>query len=184
MTTSTPHSSVEQLAPSPSNLNKNQLQQKALIACTLEFKYPEDTPFIECPCITENVSTLERKKKLNENEISNDDLKRELIFKMQAKSATLIARTLIEQAKIPFDRPLDYFAEMVKSDIHMQKLQQHVTKQIDQVKRTELRTKIQYQRKYGKQVRAHVLQERKAKEKSFSKKINEIKKKRKVKVSA
>ena len=46
----------------------------------------------------------------------HDDLKREVAFYDIALEATLLARKKCEEAKIPFSRPDDFFAEMVKTD--------------------------------------------------------------------
>lgn len=46
----------------------------------------------------------------------HDDLKREVAFYDMALEAVQEARTKCQQAKIPFARPEDFFAEMVKTD--------------------------------------------------------------------
>lgn len=52
----------------------------------------------------------------------NDDLKLELGFYGQALGAVTAARGELERLGIPHRRPDDYFAEMLKSDAHMQKV--------------------------------------------------------------
>jgi len=51
----------------------------------------------------------------------NDDLSRELAFYKQALEAVQEARTRLLAEGIPFSRPSDYFAEMIKDDEHMDK---------------------------------------------------------------
>jgi len=51
----------------------------------------------------------------------NDDLARELAFYKQALEAAQEARTKLLAEGIPFSRPSDYFAEMIKDDEHMDK---------------------------------------------------------------
>ena len=51
-----------------------------------------------------------------------DDTERELAFYKQGLDAVKQARTTLLKLKVPFSRPMDYFAEMVKSDEHMDKL--------------------------------------------------------------
>ena len=46
----------------------------------------------------------------------HDDLKREVAFYDNAMEAVRIARKQCEHAGIPFTRPEDFFAEMIKSD--------------------------------------------------------------------
>jgi rRNA-processing protein EBP2 len=52
----------------------------------------------------------------------NDDLQRELAFYKQALDAAVEARKNLLAEGIPFSRPADYFAEMVKDDEHMDKV--------------------------------------------------------------
>lgn len=51
-----------------------------------------------------------------------DDMARELAFYQQALEGATIGRTKVLEAGVPFSRPDDYFAEMVKSDEHMAKV--------------------------------------------------------------
>lgn len=52
----------------------------------------------------------------------HDDLKREVAFYNSALEAVNESRTICKQAGIPFSRPDDFFAEMVKNDDHMAKV--------------------------------------------------------------
>ncbi|KAK9352865.1 eukaryotic rRNA processing protein EBP2-domain-containing protein [Lipomyces doorenjongii] len=58
-------------------------------------------------------------------EDANNDLTRELAFYNQALAAVTKGRSALLKDKVPFSRPEDYFAEMVKSDRHMEKLARH-----------------------------------------------------------
>ncbi|GAY41334.1 hypothetical protein CUMW_058650 [Citrus unshiu] len=51
----------------------------------------------------------------------NDDLKREASFYTQALEGTRQAFEKLQSMGLPFLRPADYYAEMVKSDAHMEK---------------------------------------------------------------
>jgi hypothetical protein len=53
---------------------------------------------------------------------ANDDLNREKAFMNQALKAAVAGRYLLVKQAVPFTRPNDYFAEMVKSDTHMEKV--------------------------------------------------------------
>ncbi|KAK9914111.1 hypothetical protein M0R45_037907 [Rubus argutus] len=53
----------------------------------------------------------------------NDDLTRELAFYTQALNGTRMAFEKLQSMGLPFLRPEDYYAEMVKSDSHMEKNQ-------------------------------------------------------------
>ena len=52
----------------------------------------------------------------------NDDLQRELAFYKQALEAAKEGKKRLLAEGIPFSRPSDYFAEMVKDDEHMEKV--------------------------------------------------------------
>lgn len=52
----------------------------------------------------------------------NDDLSRELAFYKQALDAAKEGREKLLEEGVPFSRPSDYFAEMVKDDEHMNKV--------------------------------------------------------------
>src|ERR1700694_5486675 len=52
----------------------------------------------------------------------NDNLQRELAFYKQAVDAAVEARANLLSEGVPFSRPSDYFAEMVKDDEHMEKV--------------------------------------------------------------
>jgi rRNA-processing protein EBP2 len=53
----------------------------------------------------------------------NDDLNRELAFYKQALEAATLGRKKLLAEGVPFSRPSDYFAEMVKDDEHMDKVE-------------------------------------------------------------
>jgi len=52
----------------------------------------------------------------------HDDLKREVAFHDMALESVVLARDSCERSSIPFVRPDDYFAEMVKTDEHMSRI--------------------------------------------------------------
>jgi hypothetical protein len=91
--------------------------QAALKRITEEFKL-KDLPWIETMAVTSSQPI--------ELEDVHDDLNRELAFYQQALEAAKIGREKVKAAGIPFSRPDDFFAEMVKSDEHMEKVQQNV----------------------------------------------------------
>ena len=53
----------------------------------------------------------------------NDDLSRELAFYKQALEAAQEGRKRLLAEGVPFSRPSDYFAEMIKDDEHMDKVE-------------------------------------------------------------
>jgi rRNA-processing protein EBP2 len=100
----------------------------------------------------------------------NDDLNRELAFYKQSLDAAVEARSLLKKEGVPFTRPTDYFAEMVKSDEHMGVIKK---KMIDEAASKKAAAEARKQRdlkKFGKQVQVAKLQERdKAKRETMEK---------------
>uniref|UniRef100_A0A803KMY7 rRNA processing protein EBP2 n=1 Tax=Chenopodium quinoa TaxID=63459 RepID=A0A803KMY7_CHEQI len=77
----------------------------------------------------------------------NDDLAREAAFYTQALQGTREAFAKLESKGLPYLRPFDYYAEMVKTDAHMGKVQ--AEKQKDRAK--EKKESIESVKKWRKQ---------------------------------
>ena len=100
----------------------------------------------------------------------NDDLTRELAFYKQCLDAANEARKSLKKEGVPFSRPNDYFAEMVKSDEHMGKIKQKMTEEAANKKAAAEARKQRDLKKFGKQVQIAKLQERdKAKRETLGK---------------
>jgi rRNA-processing protein EBP2 len=105
----------------------------------------------------------------------SDDVNRELAFYKQSLSAAQEARKLLKAEGIPFTRPTDYFAEMVKADEHMAKIK---AKLIDEAASKKASAEARKQRdlkKFGKQVQVAKLQERDKERKQTMEKIKVLK---------
>jgi len=105
----------------------------------------------------------------------SDDLNRELAFYAQALSAVKEARGVLKAEGVPFTRPTDYFAEMVKADDHMAKIK---AKLIDEAASKKASAEARKQRdlkKFGKQVQVAKLQERQKETKQTMEKIKVLK---------
>lgn len=105
----------------------------------------------------------------------SDDLNRELAFYAQSLSAVQAARKLLKAEGVPFTRPTDYFAEMVKADEHMAKIK---AKLIDEAASKKASAEARKQRdlkKFGKQVQVAKLQERDKERKQTMDKIKVLK---------
>lgn len=72
--------------------------------------------------------------------------------------------TKLKDLKVPFTRPTDYFAEMIKSDAHMEKVRQSLVSEKKRIEEAEERRKQRELKKFGKKVQTEKLLER-AKEK-------------------
>lgn len=89
----------------------------------------------------------------------HDDLKREVAFYNAALEATHDARTRCRDAEVPFDRPDDFFAEMVKTDDHMAKVKDRLifeTKKMDAFERRKSNKEIKHRAKEARSHRAEV----------------------------
>lgn len=107
-----------------------------------------------------------------------DDTERELAFYKQGLDAVKQGRSTLLKLKVPFSRPLDYFAEMVKSDEHMDKLKNKLLKEAADKKASEEAKKQRKLKKFGKQVQHETLQKRAKEKRDTLEKIKSLKKKR------
>ncbi|KAH9844998.1 Eukaryotic rRNA processing protein EBP2 [Teratosphaeria destructans] len=107
-----------------------------------------------------------------------DDITRELAFYRQSLDAVKEARIRLKKEGVPFTRPTDYFAEMVKSEEQMGKVR---SKQLDEAARKKASADARRQRdlkKFGKAVQIAKTQERAKEKRDTLDKINVLKRKR------
>lgn len=105
-----------------------------------------------------------------------DDLGRELAFYKQSLEAVTQARALLKKEGVPFSRPADYFAEMVKSDEHMGKIKKKLVDDAASKKASAEARKQRDLKKFGKQVQIAKLQERDKAKRDTLDKIKMLKK--------
>jgi len=105
----------------------------------------------------------------------DDDLNRELAFYKQSLAAVKSARRQLEAEGTPFSRPVDYFAEMVKSDEHMGKVKKVLVDKAAGKKASEEAKKLREAKKFGKQVQVAKLQERDKAKRETMERINTLK---------
>ncbi|QRV92349.1 rRNA-processing protein ebp2 [Ceratobasidium sp. AG-Ba] len=109
---------------------------------------------------------------------ADDDLNRELAIYKQALSTANTARTKFLAAKLPFSRPPDYFAEMVKSDSHMERIRQRLLDERAGIQKSEVAKKQRELKKVGKQVQVEKLKEREKSKKEMNERVKGLKRKR------
>ncbi|CAJ2507813.1 Uu.00g089990.m01.CDS01 [Anthostomella pinea] len=107
-----------------------------------------------------------------------DDLKRELAFYGQSLAAAKQARALLKSEGVPFSRPTDYFAEMVKDDGHMARVKEKLVEAASAKKASAEARKQRDLKKFGKQVQNAKLQERHKEKRETLDKIKTLKRKR------
>ncbi|KAF1989887.1 Ebp2-domain-containing protein [Aulographum hederae CBS 113979] len=108
----------------------------------------------------------------------NDDLNRELAFYKQSLYAVKDARVQLKKEGLPFTRPTDYFAEMVKTDEHMGKVKQKLVDIAAGKKAAAEARKQRDLKKFGKQVQVAKQQERDKAKKETLERISVLKRKR------
>lgn len=112
---------------------------------------------------------------------AENDFKREMSFYNQALGAVTKAFKRLHKMNITTKRPTDFFAEMAKSDSHMNKVREKLlTKQTAVERRDQVRA-MREQKKQGKKIQQEILRERKSEKKKM---LNALKKTKKGKMSA
>lgn len=109
---------------------------------------------------------------------TEDDLERELAFYNQALEAAKTAIGRFEAAGIAWQRPADYYAEMVKSDEHMAKVKEQLLFEKQQIEAAEQRKKDRESKRFAKQVAAERKKERAADKKAAITNISKLRKQR------
>ncbi|ERL88825.1 hypothetical protein D910_06207 [Dendroctonus ponderosae] len=124
-----------------------------------------------------------------------NDFKREMLFQRQAQAAVLEAIPKLKALGLPtkrqairsaivivshvlflFFRPDDYFAEMAKTDEHMQKIREHLMKKQQQQQRSERVKQLRQQKKEGKMMQIQTKLQREQEKKEM---LDQVKKYRK-----
>lgn len=93
----------------------------------------------------------------------------------QALHCAQEAKALAAKHNFPFTRPSDYFAEMVKSDAHMERIRQRLLDESATIKRSEEKRKEREGKKFGKQVQMEKLKERERSKKDMEERLKGLK---------
>ncbi|VDM63157.1 unnamed protein product [Angiostrongylus costaricensis] len=131
-------------------------------------EFAKKLPWIETVDITTR-STLTK-------EMINNDFDRELQFYQQAEKAVQLAVPRLLSLGIKVIRPSDYYAEMAKSDGHMQKVRKRLLKIQEGKERQEAIRKMREERKYAVMVKKEVLQKRNNEKKQLMEAVKKHKK--------
>ncbi|XP_056235605.1 probable rRNA-processing protein EBP2 [Seriola aureovittata] len=145
---------------------------EGLKQCLADFR--RDLPWVERLDMTnlpaeDIISKAEGKVPSSANgEINaDDDFQREMFFYRQAQATVLEALPLLNKYDIATKRPDDYFAEMAKSDQHMQKIRKKLISKQMILEKSEKAKKLREQRKFGKKVQVEVIQKRQREKKAM-----------------
>merc|ERR1712112_703357 len=132
----------------------------------------------------EDLHGKERSKRLDQDkagfgldkDVVHDDFKREMLFYRQAQAAVLEGLPRLQSMKVVTKRPDDYFAQMAKSDDHMNKIRAKLLSKEQGQQRVEKIKKLREMKKYGKKVQIETQQRRQKEKKTV---MDELKKMRK-----
>eukprot|EP00753_Platysulcus_tardus_P020769 PLAT8395.1.p1 GENE.PLAT8395.1~~PLAT8395.1.p1 ORF type:complete len:398 (+),score=164.97 PLAT8395.1:1425-2618(+) len=130
-------------------INNTELMDEALE----EMK--QDKSFVDTLCITGLPLELEESK-------AQDNLARELAFYTQSLEAARLGRRRLEKAGVPYRRPDDYFAEMVKTDKQMARVKQKLVLETRKIAAVEARKRKREEKKFMKQVQSESVKQRAA----------------------
>ena len=108
----------------------------------------------------------------------HDDLKRETAFYQQAQQAVAAARKTLDAGAVPYLRPDDYYAEMVKSDGHMQRIRDSLLFEQKKMKAFDQRKRNTEQKKFGKRLQAEKAIAKAAEKRATLEAIKQIRKRR------
>lgn len=140
-------------------------------------------PFVEHLIIQSkeilDVDPSDGKLKEKVHQLTCADLKRETAFYKLALDAVPQARKLCAKFDIPFSRPNDYYAEMVKSDEHMERVRSKLVEEAQGIKKSEDAKRQRDLKKYGKQIQIEKLKAREQDKKAFADRVQGLKRKRK-----
>ena len=93
----------------------------------------------------------------------------------QALHGANAARALAHKHSLPFTRPSDYFAEMVKSDVHMQRIRQRLLDEQTSIKKSEDKRREREGKKFGKQIQLEKVKERERAKKDMEDRVKSLK---------
>ena len=114
--------------------------------------------------------TLTATKPLPKDLNVDDDPKREEVFIQHALLTARRGIALLDSAKIAWRRPLDFYAEMYKSDVHMNKVQASIQRSKSAIEQRAARRASKDQKLFGKEVQAEAIRQKaKAKREALEK---------------
>ncbi|KAK9501270.1 hypothetical protein O3M35_012012 [Rhynocoris fuscipes] len=167
--------------PVPENqkpkINNVPLLKKRLEEIKLDLDWVERLDIISKPApIAPELSVQLNEAEKTNDTVVHDELKRESIFYRQAQDAVLSVLPKLRELGIKTQRPEDYYAEMAKTDSHMQKVKLHLIKRKTEEERREKVRAVRAQKKLQKALQA---QAKVAKQSAKKELMDQVKKFRK-----
>lgn len=140
-------------------------------------KHKVDVDFAE-PKVWVERMTLSATKPLPHDLNPNDDPKREEVFANHIMLSVTRGLAMLEKSNVKWRRPADYYAEMYKTDMHMDKIRASMDRAKKEVQERAHRRNMREQKKFGKEVQADVLRQRAAAKNTALAKVADWRKKR------
>uniref|UniRef100_A0A0N4YW81 Probable rRNA-processing protein EBP2 homolog (inferred by orthology to a C. elegans protein) n=1 Tax=Nippostrongylus brasiliensis TaxID=27835 RepID=A0A0N4YW81_NIPBR len=131
-------------------------------------EFAKKLPWIETVDVTTK-STLTK-------EMIENDFDREMQFYLQAEKAVQLAVPRLLAMGVKVIRPSDYYAEMAKSDGHMQKVRKRLLKIQEGKERQEAIRRMREEKKYASKVQKEVLDKRTNEKKQLMEAVKKHKK--------
>lgn len=106
----------------------------------------------------------------------HNDFQREMLFYRQAQATVLESFSRLKNMDIRTKRPDDYFAQMMKSDDHMQKIRTKSAQKQGEEEQVGKVRKLRELKKYGKQVQIEVQQKRQKEKRDMLEQVKKFRK--------
>lgn len=98
------------------------------------------------------------------------------MFHRQAQTAVMCGIKLLQKNNIPTHRPEDYFAEMFKTDEHMQKVRHALLQRKTALEQTEKVRRIRQEKKLAKEKQVAAIQEKHKQKRELNENIKKFRK--------
>uniref|UniRef100_T1J1X6 rRNA-processing protein EBP2 n=1 Tax=Strigamia maritima TaxID=126957 RepID=T1J1X6_STRMM len=108
---------------------------------------------------------------------ADDDFRREIRFFKQAQSAVLEVIPKLNELNVKTRRPVDYYAQMAKTDDHMKKVRERLQSQELIMERRDKARKLRELKKFSKQVQQQATEKNRKEKKEI---LEQLKKRRKL----
>lgn len=165
-------SSVSAVGEGETTYAPGKLQEVEAAPAGKQIEFSEPSKWVERMALT---STRPLPEDLN----ADDDPKREEAFIQQTLLSVKRGLALLEEAGVPCRRPADYYAEMYKSDSHMNDVRQAMEASKARIEAQAHRRSMKDQKKYGKEVQAEVMRQRAKFKRDMQDRLSDWKKKTK-----
>lgn len=142
---------LEDHLESHSYMKSHQYNKVGLLAKLKEIKTPDEFKWIENLDITSNLSITAK---------SNNDLEREANFYELALDGVRQGLLQLQQNGIPYRRPSDFFAEMIKPDKHMNKIKSTLISARTKMDAVDERKRRQMVRKFAKKSKSVAMKQK------------------------